>query len=219
MTTLTKPETALTQTGTALDAFVAKTRALFAEEPDLERRWAALTPILTEFLADPDVQEASRRWPANEFTDRAENLLFYEDPDYGFVVNALKREAKAKPAVHPKYPNWRGVHDHAHIYTLYGVLVGHEMIERYRPVEGAERRPDYVPIEQVGNFRVEPGSVDLVRPYEIHAERSLGERTVAVIIRSEKSGDFLQGRYDAESGAYWEGYGPIQREVAMFPEG
>ena len=205
-------------TETALDRFVAKTRELFASEPDPETRWIALTPVLQDFLADPSVQEASAQWPANVFTDRAENLLFYEDPDYGFVVNGLKREVVAKPAVHPQHPTWRGIHDHAHIYTLYGVLAGHEMIERYRPAEGVERRPDYVPIEEVGNFKVEPGAVDLVRPYEIHAERSLGEQTVAIIIRSEKSGGFLQGRYDAETGAYWEGYGPVQREVAMFPD-
>ena len=204
------------KTETALDRFIAETRALFEQEPAPEVRWVRLRPVLQEFLADPAVGEAAQRWPANEFTDRAENLLFYEDPDYGFVVNALKREVRSKPVVHPQHPTWRGIHDHAHIYTLYGVLAGHEMIERYRPVEGAERRPDYVPIKQVGNFRVEPGAVDLVRPYEIHAERSLGEQTVAVIIRSQRSGDFLQGRYDAETGEYWEGLGPRQREVEMF---
>ena len=206
-----------TITETALDRFVAKTRELFANEPDLEKRWLLLTPVLQEFLADPTVQEASSQWPANVFTDRAENLLFYEDPDYGFVVNGLKREVTSKPVVNPATGKWRGIHDHAYIYTLYGVLAGHEMIERYRPVEGVERRPDYVKIEQASNFKVEPGAVDLVRPYEIHAERSLGEETVAIIIRSEKSGGFLQGRYDFEDGSYWEGYGPRQREVEMFP--
>ena len=205
-------------TETALDRFIKQTRELFASEPDPEKRWVALTPVLQEFLADPTVQEASAKWPVNVFTDRAENLLFYEDPDYGFVVNALKREPTGRPVEPPKHPGWRGIHDHAHIYTLYGVLVGHEMIERYRPVEGAERRDDYVPIEEVGNFKVEPGCVDLVRPYEIHAERSLGEQTCAVIIRSQKSGEFMQGRYNLETGAYWEGLGPVQREVEMFPE-
>ncbi len=205
-------------TETALDRFIKKTRELFASESDLEKRWAALTPVLQELLADPTVQEASAGWPANVFTDRAENLIFYEDPDYGFAINGLKREVRGTPIVNPEHPTWRGIHDHAHIYTLYGVLEGHEMIERYRPAKGEERRPDFVSIEEVGNFKVEPGSVDLVRPYEIHAERSLGEQTVAIIIRSEKSGGFLQGRYDAQTGEYWQGYGPKQREVAMFPD-
>ena len=207
-----------TGTKTALDRFVQATRDLFSEEPDEEKRWLALAPVLKEFLADPDTQNAATRWPANEFDDRAENLLFYEDPDYGFVINALKREVKAKPMVNPEHPTWRGIHDHAHIYTLYGVLVGHEMIERYKPVEDEPRTSDHVKIEQTGDFRVQPGDVDLVRPFEIHHERSLGERTVALIIRSEKTGDFLQGRYDAETGDYWQGYGPRNVWVEMFPD-
>ena len=205
-------------TETALDRFVAATRDLFAKEPDAEKRWLALAPVLRGFLADPETQQAGARWPANEFTDRAENLIFYEDPDYGFVVNALKREVKSKPMVNPEHPTWRGIHDHAHIYTLYGVLVGHEMIERYKPVEGEPRTSDYVKIEQVSDFRVQPGDVDLVGPFAIHHERSLGERTVALIIRSEKTGPFLQGRYDAETGDYWQGYGPRNRPVEMFAD-
>ena len=205
-------------TETALDRFVQATRDLFAKEPDEEKRWLALAPVLKEFLADPQTQQAAARWPANEFDDRAENLIFYEDPDYGFVVNALKREVKSKPMINPEHPTWLGIHDHAHIYTLYGVLVGHEMIERYKPVEDEARTGDYVKIEQTGDFRVQPGDVDLVRPFEIHHERSLGERTVALIIRSEKTGDFLQGRYDAETGDYWQGYGPRNVSVEMFPD-
>ncbi len=207
-----------TEIETALDRFITSTRDLFSRESDEETRWLKLTPILNDFLSDPSVIEASAHWPANQFTDRAENLLFYEDPDYGFVVNGLKREVKSKPAVNPAHPTWRGIHDHAHIYTLYGVLAGHEMIERYAPIKEAERTEAYVKIQQTGNFEVAPGTVDLVRPFEIHAERSLGEQTIAIIIRSEKSGGFLQGRYDAETGEYWQGYGPRQREVAMFGE-
>ena len=120
--------------------------------------------------------------------------------------------------INPEHPTWLGIHDHAHIYTLYGVLAGHEMIERYKPVEDESRTGDYVKIEQTGDFRVQPGDVDLVRPFEIHHERSLGERTVALIIRSEKTGDFLQGRYDAETGDYWQGYGPRNVSVEMFPD-
>jgi hypothetical protein len=202
-------------TNNPLDHFIAETRDLFASESDPEARWVAMSPILTELLADPEIQAASERWPANVFTDRAENLLFYEDPDYGFVINGLKREVEAKPAFNPEHPDWRGLHDHAHIYTLYGVLDGVEMLERYLPAEGVERTDEYVEIVEVGNFEVAPGTVDLVRPYEIHAERSLGKNTVAVIVRSERSGGFLQGRYNAETGEYWQGYGPRMREVDM----
>ena len=204
-------------TQTALDRFIAKTRELFEKEPELERRWQRLAPILRDLLADPDVQEASKRWPECVGTDRAENLIFYEDPDYGFAINALKRLPRVReaPRVRPTHPEWKGIHDHAHIYTLYGVLVGHEAIERYQRVDDRSR-DDYAEIQLTGNFKVQPGDVDLVRPYEIHAERSLGEETVAIIIRSEKSGGFLQGRYTVGTGEYWQGYGPRQTPVEMF---
>ena len=65
-------------------------------------------------------------------------------------------------------------------------------------------------MRQTGNFRVGPGDVDLVRPWQIHAEESGEERTVAIIVRAEKPGTFFQGRYDPVNKKYWQGYGPIQ---------
>ena len=205
------------RTETALDRFIATTRDLFAAETDPERRWTALAPVLSELLADADVQAASKNWPACHVTDRAENLLFYEDADYGFVINALKRLPGETQGVNPEHPTWRGIHDHAHIYTLYGVLVGNEIIERYERLDDGSKE-GFCEIKQSGDFKVQPGSVDLVAPYEIHAERSLGQETVAVIIRSEKSGSFLQGRYDPDNNQYWQGYGPRQTPVDMFAD-
>jgi hypothetical protein len=78
----------------ALERFIGKTRALFAQEPDLDKRWLALRPILAELLTDPQVREASKSWPVpsglpSPGERRGGNLLFYEDPDYGFVVKGL----------------------------------------------------------------------------------------------------------------------------------
>src|SRR5205823_5339129 len=73
-----------TRTQSALNRFIAKTRDLFAEEPDLDKRWELLRPVLAELLADPEVTVAAEHWPDCVAKDgRAENLLFYEDPDYG----------------------------------------------------------------------------------------------------------------------------------------
>jgi hypothetical protein len=58
--------------------------------------------------------------------------------------------------------------------------------------------------------KVGAGKIDLVPPFEIHAEESGDERTVAIIIRAEKAGGFLQGRYDPAINKYWQGYGPEQ---------
>ena len=187
------------KTDSAFSRFIASTRKLFAEEKDPAERWEKLVPLLRELLADPEIQESSRQWPECAHKERAENLLFYEDPDYGFVVNGLT-----------KAPNTRTqVHDHAHNWTLYGVLDGTETIARYERLDDGSK-PDYAEIRGVSKLRAGPGEVDLVRPYEIHAEASGEERTVAIIIRAEKAGGFLQGRYDPVNKKYWQGYGPIQ---------
>ena len=57
----------------------------------------------------------------------------------------------------------------------------------------------------------------LVKPYEIHTELTVGERTVAVIIRSQKGGDFNQGRYIPEENKYYESLGPRQTPCEMLP--
>lgn len=201
--------TTTTKTETALDRFVNKTRALFAREPDPEKRWTALGPILAELLADPTVVEASKKWPDCHVVDnRAENLLFYEDPDYKFVINGLVVNERG-------YTTVARIHDHAHIYTLYGLLDGHQRIERYKRLDDGSKS-DYAEIEKTVDSACGPGEIDLVRPFEIHSEDTLGERAVAVIIRSEKSGGFLQGRYVPDTNGYWQGYGPRQTPISFF---
>jgi len=63
-----------------------------------------------------------------------------------------------------------------------------------------------------------PGEIDLVKPYEIHTEITVGERTVAVIIRSQKGGEFNQGRYVPEENRYYESLGPRQTPCEMLPK-
>lgn len=200
-----------TETTNALERFVARTRELFAGEPDPERRWSALSPILAELLADRDVIAASKSWPDCVHRDgRAENLLFYEDPDFKFSLHALVVNTGGFG------PGARGrIHDHAHIYTLYGILDGTQRIERYERVDDGSRA-DYAEIRRTSESLCGPGEIDLVRPYEIHCEVSSGERAVALIVRSEKSGSFNQGRYEPETNRYYESLGPRQTPIEMF---
>jgi len=204
-----------TQTGThlenALERFIRKTRELFSREQGLDKRWNALRPILAELLADPEVIAASKRWPDCVPSEgRAENLLFYEDPDYGFAINGLtKGDARQGRAAR--------IHDHAHIYTLYGVLDGHERVVRYERLDDRSK-PGYAEIRESSNVLVGPGEIDLVKPYEIHTEITVGERTVAVIIRSQKGGEFNQGRYVPEKNEYYESLGPRQKPCEMLPK-
>jgi predicted metal-dependent enzyme (double-stranded beta helix superfamily) len=201
----------MAQTENALQRFIGKTRALFAREPDLDKRWNALRPILAELLADPEVLSASRHWPDCVPADgRAENLLFYEDPDYGFAINGLtKGDARQGRAAR--------IHDHAHIYTLYGVLDGRERVVRYDRLDDRSK-PGYAEIRQSSDVLVGAGEIDLVKPYEIHTEITVGERTVAIIIRSQKGGEFNQGRYVPEKNGYYESLGPRQTPCEMLPK-
>jgi predicted metal-dependent enzyme (double-stranded beta helix superfamily) len=187
------------ETESAVQRFVASTRRLFSQEPDAAKRWEQMSSLLQELLSDPSIMEQSKHWPNCSQSERAENLLFYEDPDYKFVINGLIKAPKSRTQIH----------DHAHNWTLYGVLDGHETIERYQRLDDGSKA-DYAEIRQTEKVQVGPGKVDLVAPYQIHAEESGAERTVAIIVRAEKAGGFLQGRYDPAAKKYWQGYGPKQ---------
>ena len=189
----------LSAAASAVQRFITSTRQLFAAEKDPQTRWRKMTPLLQALIADPAVKQHSQDWPSCRQSERAQNLLFYEDPDYQFVINGLIKNPHSRTQIH----------DHAHNWTLYGVLDGHETIERYERLDDGSR-PDFADIRQTENVKVGPGKVDLVAPYQIHAEESGDGRTVAIIVRAEKAGGFLQGRYDPASKKYWQGYGPEQ---------
>ena len=183
----------------AFNRFIASARSIFEKEKETEKRWQAIAVLLRDLVADPELRQKSRDWPACIQTDRAQNLLFYEDADHGFVINGLIKSPRTRTQIH----------DHAHNWTLYGVLDGEETIERYERLDDGSK-PGYADIREARSFRVGPGDVDLVFPFQIHAEASGDQRTVAVIVRAEKPGRFLQGRYDLAAKKYWQGYGPVQ---------
>src|SRR5262249_21143322 len=155
--------------------------------------------LLRGLLADPWIREQSKGWPTCSQAERGQNLVFYEDPQYQFVINGLVKALKSRTQID----------DHADNWTLCGRLDGHETIERYdRSYDST--KSDYAEIRKTVDVKVGPGKIDLVAPYEIHAEESGEERTVAIIVRAEKAGGFLQGRYDPATKKYWQGYGPEQ---------
>jgi len=200
----------LIRTETSLERFINKTRELFSRESEPEKRWVAMHPFMEELLDDPKVIEAAKKWPTCQRIDnRTQNLLFYEDPDYKFVLNGMVFSADRDYGVPDR------LHDHGHIYTLYGLLDGKQRILRYERIDDRSKS-DYAEVKSISNSECGPGEVDLVRPWEIHAEASAGERVVALIARSEKSGGFLQGRYIPEKNSYWQGYGPIQVPTSFY---
>lgn len=188
----------------AVEKFIEEMRKVFEDgvpEPD---RWEICREHLKDLIADPDVMEHAKDWPVTGFnpeTNRVQNLLFYEDPDYGFVINALIKNPGGSAMVH----------DHGSAWTIYGVLSGEERIVHF----DADEKPD-------GRFETKeshsefcgPGEVDVVKPWLIHSEYAGDEKSIAVIVRSKRSGTFKQYRY-LEDGSRVVIKGPEQVPYAL----
>ena len=210
-----------TSTQTAQERFIQEMRDLFARESDPDKRWDTVPTLLKALLADPAVRDASYRWPVPsqvmasqpDATHRAGNLLFYEDPDYGFVINATIHEAgrgQGEPAA---------AHDHGQNYTAYGLLDGHERIVMFERTDDGSK-PDHAEVRKTADYVAGPGDIHLAKPRDIHVEVNIGERTAAIIVRSMRDGgpNNLHGRYDLQTGAYHESVGPRQIPTEMLPK-
>ena len=166
--------------------FIQDLRAAWAELPDMEARMTKGQKLLEELVKDPTLREVAKSWPS---TEGRKNLLFYEDPDYGFAINGVVRVPGRKGSIH----------DHAHSWTAYGLLDGTESLERYRRLDDGSKE-GYARLELESVTQGKPGKVDLVPPFDAHAEQGGPTRSVAVILRSERvSGNVLQGSYSMEN--------------------
>jgi predicted metal-dependent enzyme (double-stranded beta helix superfamily) len=181
----------------AFETFIQELRAAWSELPDTEARMRKSTTLLEELVKDPSLKHASKSWPS---TEGRKNLLFYEDPDYHFAINGVVRVPGRKGSIH----------DHAHAWTAYGILDGTETLERFRRVD--DRSKDgYAKLELESVTEGEAGKVDLVPPFDIHAEQGGPARSVAIILRSERvAGKTTQGSYDIEKMTIRQIDGPIQ---------
>jgi predicted metal-dependent enzyme (double-stranded beta helix superfamily) len=186
----------------AFERFVQGLRAAWAELPDMEARMKKGQKLLEELLQDPALREASKSWPS---TEGRKNLLFYEDPEYGFAINAVVR-----------IPGRKGsIHDHAHSWTAYGVLDGTESLERYRRIDDRTKE-GYAKLELESVTEGKPGKVDLVPPFDAHAEQGGPTRSVAIILRSERvAGKVLQGSYNIENNTFRRVDGPTNIPYAI----
>ncbi|MGE5539273.1 MAG: hypothetical protein ACM30I_11690 [Gemmatimonas sp.] len=192
-----------TAAGALFRTFVLELRRAWSEEPDIESRMVRARALLEALVREPALQQASRSWPS---TEPHKNLVLYQDPEFGFVVNAVVRTAGRKG----------GVHDHAHAWTAYGVLDGLEKLERYdRLDDGSD--PEFADVRLASIRDGTPGTVDLVPPYAVHSEKGGPARSAAVIVRSERLvGRVKQGRYDPETKRYHQGDGPTQVPFPLF---
>lgn len=168
------------------EKFIQDLRAVWSASSDMEARMKRGRSLLEGLVNDENLRRAARSWPS---TEGRKNLLFYEDPDFGFAINGVVRAPGRKGSIH----------DHAHAWTAYGVLDGMESLERFRRVDDG-RKDGYAKLELESVSEGKAGKVDLVPPFDIHAEQGGPTRSVAVILRSERvAGKVLQGSYDREN--------------------
>ena len=190
-----------TQSENAMDRFIRKTRELFAKEPDLDKRWNCAAADSGGTVGRSAKSSRRRRNGRIAFPPTAAPKICCSTK-----IRIMALRSMDSPKARRATASRARIHDHAHIYTLYGVLDGRERVVRYDRLDDRSK-PDYAEIRESSNVLVGPGEIDLVKPYEIHTELTVGERTVAVIIRSQKGGDFNQGRYIPEKNEYYESLG------------
>ena len=177
----------------AAETFVAALRRLYEDGvPELER-WERCRELLKELITDPEIKAHAQAWPVTGFnpkTDKVSNLLFYEDPDYGFTFQATVRK-----------PNLiTSVHDHGEVWTLYGLIEGHETMYRYERIDGGNKDTGPATLKLLGTDKLGPGDVDVVPPGKIHQEHAGPMQSYAFIVRGQRSGTFKQHWYELDSG-------------------
>ncbi len=177
------------------EKFIQDLRAAWNELPDTEARMKRGQKLLEELVKDESLRQASKSWPS---TEGRKNLLFHEDAECGFAINGVVRVPGRKGSIH----------DHAHAWTAYGLLDGTESLERFRRVDDRSKE-GYAKLELESVTEGMPGKVDLVPPFDIHAEQGGPKRSVAIILRSERvAGKVLQGSYSLEGNLHRQIEGP-----------
>lgn len=163
--------------------FIGELRAVWASVGDTEARMHAAQPLMERFVQHTDLRAASRKWPS---TEPRKNLLFYEDPEFGFAINGVVRS-----------PNYRGgIHDHAHAWVLYGLIDGCETLERFARLDDGSLA-GYAELAKTAGTAGTRGRVDLIPAFGIHAEQGGSGRSAALIVRSERiAGRSLQNSYN-----------------------
>ena len=179
----------------AFENFIQGLRTAWARLPDTESRMRRGLELLAELVKDESMHRACKSWPS---TEGRKNLLFYEDPDHSFAINGVLHMPGRKGSIH----------DHAHSWTAYGILAGSESLERFRRTDDGSRE-GFAKLELVSVEEGCAGKVDLVPPFDIHAEQGGPDKSYGIILRSERvSGKVLQGSYDLETGLYRRIEGP-----------
>jgi len=160
--------------------FIEDLRELWGQKLPEHDHWEKVQVRLGILIKDESLQAACRDWPGK----RGEELILYHDPDHGFFIGGLVR-----PREHLARP-----HDHAHTWTAYGVLDGTEKTTLYARTDDGSVTGKAT-IEISAQYDAPAGHVDVVPPWQIHAESNNGERSVAITVRTEQPGGYAQNMF------------------------
>lgn len=181
--------------------FTDEIRSLYASGWRENELWQRIAVAMQALLADPGLRQCAQSWPMTvEGASTVRNLLFYEDPDYGFVFNATVRKANVIS----------NVHDHGKVWTLYGLIEGRETVYRYVHADSSKADRGLVKLELTGRHVIGPGDIDIVPPGEIHQEHAGPIRSIAFIVRARRPGIFPQHQYNLATGTVSLNNGPQQ---------
>jgi hypothetical protein len=195
----------------SVETLIREVRSLCGRTMTPAERWSTAADRVRDLLADPQLQEHARSWPISPavlgLQGKHANLLFYEDPDYGFVLNGLIKRGDARTTIH----------DHGRSHTIYGVVFGAEKVARYevrdpQALDGAAE-PQLLArarVSALDELEVGAGHVDYIAPWEVHAEFNGAATTAALILRSQRSGTFVQNIFHADAGTVEQYHGPRQ---------
>lgn len=181
----------------SLASLIGELREIWRTVPDIEARMTRAKPVLERVIRDETFKERTRAWPLTP----GQNLLFYEDPDFGFVLNGTVRQPGS-----PEMP-----HDHAHSWTVYGIVEGTESMQRYERLDKNGAQSGQAELKLISVKAGHAGDVDLVEPYDIHFEAPGPTRSSALILRSERLvGRTPQRLFNLKTKTVVEGSGPKQ---------
>lgn len=170
----------------AFESFITDLRTLWDEgQSEAPDHWEKVRSRLGDLIKDETLQQASINWPGK----RGEELVLYHDLDHGFFVGGLVRPREHQARAH----------DHAHTWTAYGVLYGREKTTLYKRTDDGSVTGKAT-LELLAEYEAPQGHVDLVPPWQIHAESNFGDRSVAITVRTEKPGGYAQNMFFPELG-------------------
>lgn len=184
----------------AFASFIEQVRALYDERLDASEHWPRVADLLRGLLPAPGLRKGSRDWPVGQ----GKELVLHSDELHGFFVGALVRKPFHKA----------GAHDHAHTWTVYGVLDGEELTSRFERLDDG-KTPGRAEIRRTADIPTPTGMVDVVGPWAIHAESNVGERSVAITVRSETPGSYNQNVFDMDAGTVRNNHRGL--ELVPFP--